>query len=141
MLVRPIGQGSVGAVWLAKDTQLNDEPVACKVLTPTFADDRRAISDLKREVLLTRRLRHPNIVAIHSFWDADGDRFITMEYIPGLNLAQRMKERGSPYGLAEAMPWIEQICHALAYAHAQGILHRDVKPANVLLGAGGSVRL
>lgn len=141
VLQRILGQGSAGAVWLANDTHLNDEPVACKVLMPTFADDRRAIADLKREVLLTRRLRHPNIVAIHSFWDASGDRFITMEYVPGANLAQRMKDRMRAYDLAEAMPWIEQICLALEHAHSQGILHRDVKPANVLLGPGGSVRL
>ncbi|MBX7258765.1 MAG: protein kinase [Candidatus Hydrogenedentes bacterium] len=140
-LVRQLGLGAVGAVWLAKDTQLHDELVACKVLAPSFADDRRAIADLKREVLLTRRLRHPNIVAIHSFWDAHGDRFITMEYVPGANLAQRMKERMRAYELPEVIPWIEQICAALAYAHAQGVLHRDVKPANILLGPGGSVRL
>lgn len=140
-LVRNLGRGAVGNVWLGADIQLHDEPVACKILHSVFGDDRRAISDLKREVLLTRKLRHPNIVAVHSFWDMDGHRFITMEYVGGSNMATLLSERDTPYTVPEVMPWIEQLCGALDHAHKQGILHRDVKPANILMATDGEVRL
>jgi serine/threonine protein kinase len=140
-LVRSLGRGAVGNVWLAADIQLHDEPVACKILHKMFADDRRAISDLKREVLLTRRLRHPNIVAVHSFWDSDGHRFITMEYVGGSNMATLLTDRDTPYTVPEILPWIEQLCGALDHAHKQGVLHRDVKPANILMASDGEVRL
>jgi len=141
LLVRNLGRGAVGNVWLAADVQLHDEPVACKILHNTFGDDRRAISDLKREVLLMRKLRHPNIVAVHSFWDIDGHRFITMEFIGGNNMANKLNERDTPFQLYEVMPWIEQLCGALDHAHKQGVLHRDVKPANILMDNDGEVRL
>ncbi|NUM54991.1 MAG: protein kinase [Candidatus Hydrogenedentes bacterium] len=139
--MRNLGRGAVGNVWLAADIQLHDEPIACKVLHKVFADDRRAISDLKREVLLTRKLRHPNIVAVHSFWDMDGYRFITMEYVGGNNMSTLLSERDTPYTVPEVLPWIEQLCGALDHAHKQGILHRDVKPANILMATDGEVRL
>ena len=140
-LVRNLGRGAVGNVWLAADIQLHDEPIACKILHNVFADDRSAISDLKREVLLTRRLRHPNIVAVHSFWDMDGYRFITMEYVGGNNVATLLSERDTPYTVPEVLPWIEQLCGALDHAHKRSVLHRDVKPANILMAADGEVRL
>ncbi|MDZ4861324.1 MAG: protein kinase [Candidatus Hydrogenedentes bacterium] len=141
LLVRNLGRGAVGNVWLAADVQLHDEPVACKILHSTFGNDRRAIADLKREVLLMRKLRHPNIVAVHSFWDIDGHRFISMEYIGGNNMATRLAERDTPFQLFEVMPWIEQLCGALDHAHKQSVLHRDVKPANILMATDGEVRL
>lgn len=140
-LVRNLGRGAVGNVWLAADIQLHDEPIACKILHNVFVDDRRAISDLKREVLLTRRLRHPNIVAVHSFWDTGGYRFITMEYVGGNNMATLLSERDTPYTVPEVLPWIEQLCGALDHAHKQSVLHRDVKPANILMATDGEVRL
>lgn len=132
-LVRKLGRGAVGNVWLARDSLLHDEPVACKVLNQAFAGDRRAIADLKREVLLTRKLRHPNIVSIHSFFESHGTHFITMEYVEGKNLAQLLSLRETPFSLADILPWIEQVSHALDHAHGQGVLHRDVKPANILM--------
>ena len=132
-LVRKLGRGAVGNVWLTRDTLLHDEPVACKVLNEAFADDRRAIADLKREVLLTRKLRHPNIVSIHSFFESQGAHFITMEYVEGKNLAQLLALRENPFNLGEILPWIDQVSQALDHAHNQGVLHRDVKPANILM--------
>lgn len=140
-LERKLGHGAVGNVWLARDTLLHDEPIACKLLLHAFSDDRRAIADLKREVLLTRKLRHPNIVTIHSFWESQELRFITMEYVEGKNLAQMLAARETPFTLAETLPWFEKICSALDYAHQQGVLHRDVKPANILLTRDDDVRL
>jgi predicted Ser/Thr protein kinase len=140
-LVRKLGEGAVGHVWMARDTLLHDEPIACKLLVPSFSEDRRAISDLKREVLLTRKLRHANIVSIYSFWESEHTRFITMEYVEGKNLSQMLAARESPFTLADILPWFERICSALDYAHLQGILHRDVKPANILMTREDDVRL
>lgn len=141
LIIRSLGKGAVGTVWLAADIQLHDEPVACKILAGAFAEDRRAIADLKREVLLTRKLRHPNIVAIHTFWDSNGERFITMEYVGGKNFATLLAERVTPFTVEEVLPWIRQLCDALDHAHKQSILHRDIKPANILLGQDGEARL
>ena len=140
-LDRPLGQGAMGRVWLAHDIHLNDDPVACKLMAGALNEDRRAIAYLKREVLLTRRLRHVSIVGVYTFWDVEGLRFITMEYVPGRNLSDILNTRDEPFSLEEALPWVGQISQALDYAHEQGVLHRDVKPANVLLGDDGMARL
>ncbi|GMW01120.1 MAG: serine/threonine-protein kinase PknF [Candidatus Hydrogenedentota bacterium] len=140
-LVRPLGSGAVGMVWQAQDAHLENEEVAVKILNPSFTDDPQAISDLKREVLLTRRLRHPNIVAIHTFWDAGEHRFITMEYVKGGNLAGLLRERQAPFAAAEILPWAEQLCQALHHAHEQEVLHRDIKPGNILIDGRNRVRL
>jgi len=137
----PLGQGAMGRVWLAHDTHLNDDPVACKLMSGAFSQDRRAVAYLKREVLLTRRLRHPNIVGVYTFWDVEGMRFITMEYVPGRNLSDILSAHDEPFSLEEVQPWVRQVSQALDYAHEQGVLHRDVKPANVLLGDDAMVRL
>lgn len=140
-LVRTLGEGAMGRVWLARDTHLNEEPVACKLLSGALIHDRRAVACLKREVLLTRRLRHPHIVAVHTFWDADGLLFITMEYLPGRSLADVLADREQPFAITDVLPWARDIGEALDHAHAQGVLHRDVKPANMVLGEDGTARL
>jgi Protein kinase domain/MshEN domain len=140
-LVRRIGRGAVGDVWLAKDMKLNGEQVACKVLNAAFAGDRRAIADLKREVLFARKLRHPDIVAVYTFWDAAEAHFITMEYVEGSNLAEVLTKRDRPFRLDEVMSWMKQASDALHFAHEHQVLHRDVKPANFLLAQNGDCRL
>ncbi len=140
-LVRRLGHGAVGSVWLARDVLLHDELIACKILLRAFSENRRSIADLKREVLLTRKLRHPNIVSIYSFWEFQQTRFITMEYVEGKSLSQMLAAQDSPFTLAEILPWFEPISAAIDYAHEHGILHRDVKPANILLTKENDVRL
>ncbi|MCF6285268.1 MAG: protein kinase, partial [Candidatus Hydrogenedentes bacterium] len=140
-LVRLLGRGGLGAVWLGEDVQLDDEPVACKILKSALYDDRRAVSDLKREVLLTRRLRHPHILAVYTFWETEEYRLITMEYIKGSNLSERLLERGCPFLPTELLGWLGQIGQALDYAHSEDILHRDVKPANIMVDEQGRIRL
>jgi len=140
-MVRCLGRGGLGNVWLAKDLLLDGEPVACKVLREDLFFDRRAISDLKREVLLARRLRHPNIVAVHTFCETAAHRFIVMEFVAGDNLADALYARETPFSVAEALTMLGPLIEALDYAHDQGILHRDIKPANFLLDDTGLVRL
>ena len=141
LLVRRLGLGGLGHVWLAEDRQLDGELVACKVLKDEFTHDRRAVADLKREVLLTRRLRHPHILAVYTFWETDANRFITMEYVDGKNLADALFDRQTPFTLQETAPGIQRLGDALDYAHGEGVLHRDIKPGNILLDGKGKVRL
>jgi hypothetical protein len=140
-LVQQLGRGGLGSVWLASDVQLDDEPIACKILKPDLYDDRRAVSDLKREVLLTRRLRHPHILAVYTFWESEDYRAITMEYIQGSNLSECLVEHHRPFSPDELVGWLGQIGEALDYAHGEGILHRDVKPANIMVDEQDRVRL
>lgn len=140
-LVRHLGRGGLGHVWLARDAQLEDEQIACKILRRDLFYDRRAISDLKREVILTRRLHHPNIVAVYTFWETVEYRFITMEYVEGRSFLEALVEHRTPFRADEILPWLRQLCDALDYAHSKQVLHRDVKPGNILLGNDGTVRL
>ncbi len=140
-LVRVLGQGSIGIVWLAEDTQLENERLACKVLRAGLGDRREMVADLKREVLVTRKLRHPNILPLHTFWETAAAQFVTMEYVDGTSLAEALLERRAPFSLAETLPWLRDLADALDYAHARGVLHRDVKPGNVLLAKSGEVYL
>lgn len=140
-LTRLLGRGGVGLVWLAEDSQLDCELVACKLLKPEFRQNRQALSDLKREVLLTRKLRHPNILPVYTFWEDKEQAFVTMEYVDGPNLAHLLADRERPYTLKEILPWVEQLSSALDYAHANHVLHRDVKPANILHCPEGQIQL
>jgi serine/threonine protein kinase len=140
-LVRQLGSGAVGTVWLARDEMLDGEEVACKFLLPELADSAEAVADLKRELLLARKLRHPGIVGLHTFWAAGGHRFITMEYVDGADLGSLLHERETPYSVTDVLPWTEQICEALTFAHRRGVLHRDVKPSNILLDSHGDIRI
>lgn len=136
-----LDSGGAGQVWLAGDRHLDDEPVCCKVLLPEWARHPSAISDMKREVIVTRRLRHPHIRQVYTFWEDGGRYFITMEYIEGHTLAQALKERQRPFQPRQVAEWGRQLASALDYAHEHGVLHRDVKPGNVLLGPRAEVSL
>lgn len=140
-LERYIGRGAMGHVWMAADQQLDDEIVACKVLDPSLINDNLAFSELKHEVLVSRRLHHPHIVAVYTFWIDPPRPFITMECIEGRNLAQALDEQGGPFPLDKVVPWTRVFCEALDYAHSRNVLHRDIKPANILMGNDGAIRL
>ena len=140
-LQRFLDEGGLGQVWLAQDTHLDNAPVALKVLKEELAETPAAITDLKREVLLTRRLRHPNILAVYTFWEAAPHALITMEYIQGKNLTQALGQRKTAFSLETLLPWLKKIADALDYAHDQGVLHRDIKPGNIMISDKGELRL
>ena len=140
-LVQHLDHGGLGDIWLAEDRLLDHEPIACKLLREDVVQDGRAVAELKREVLLTRRLRHPNIIGIYTFWESNQTPFITMEYVPGADLGDALHGRKRPFAPGEVRAWFEQLAGALDYAHGQGVLHRDVKPGNILLDEHQKVRL
>lgn len=133
-LDRMIGRGSVGEVWLARDTAA-DRSVALKILTITAAEDPDYRRRFEREARIGASLSNPHIVPIHDFGEQDGRLFLDMAHVPGTDLARRL--RPGPIGVTEAVDIVSQIAEALDAAHAAGLIHRDVKPANIIVHASG----
>jgi serine/threonine-protein kinase len=127
----PIGRGGMGLVYLARDLRL-DRPVAIKLLPPALAADGACRQRFLHEARTAARLAHPNIVPIHSVHEMGDFVFFTMAYVAGETLAQRVA-RGGALAPEEAARLLTEMGDALAYAHARGVVHRDVKPDNILI--------
>ena len=126
-----LGRGGMADVWRATDTKLA-RTVAVKVIHATYAQDPQFAERFLREARVVASLEHPNILPVYDFGDEGGIPFLVMPHLAGGTLRDRL--HGSPSPLGVAASWIRQLADALDAAHAAGILHRDVKPANVLLG-------
>ncbi len=126
-----IGRGGMGRVYRAIDEEL-DEPIALKVLLHLERQDSEAESRLLREVQICRRITHPNIVRVFDLGRFDRGLFVTMELLEGTDLATRLEDRG-PLSLAECRRILTDVLSGLEEAHAQGVIHRDLKPHNLFL--------
>ena len=131
-----LGSGGMGQVYLARHAFLR-RPCAVKLIHPDGRDDAGTIMRFEREVQATAALSHPNTVQVYDYGHAeDGTFYCVMEYVPGLSLAQLI-ERHGPVPPARAVHVLVQLCGALGEAHATGLLHRDIKPGNVIVGSRG----
>ena len=130
-----VGAGGMGEVYKARDTRL-DRHVAIKVLSPDAATDPRGRARFAYEARAIARLSHPRICSVHEMGHHDGVDFLVMEYLEGETLAARL--RRGPMPLAQALRTAVEIAEAVAAAHAQGVVHRDLKPGNVMLTSGGA---
>ena len=133
-----LGAGGMGEVYRARDTTLGRE-VAVKLLPRELAADPARRSRLEREARLLASLNHPGIATLHGLEEADGQRFLVMELVPGQTLAERL-HRG-PLPIPEALAVGRQMAEALETAHEKGVIHRDLKPANVTLTPDGRVKI
>ena len=138
-LIRPLGHGAMATVDLAHDVEL-DRPVALKRLAENLARDEDLRLRFVREARLAARLAHPNVVRVFDVGEDDGRPFIAMEYVEGETLADLVERRGA-LPPAEAASLGLQACAGLAAAHAAGLVHRDVKPQNLLLSTDGTLKL
>ena len=134
----PLGAGGMGEVYLAEDTSLHRK-VAIKFLSSETAHDDHARKRLLREAQSAATLDHPNICAIYEVGEADGHHFIVMQLVEGETLAARLA--GRPLDVRESLALATQIADALSTAHAHGVLHRDIKPQNVMITPRGQAKL
>ncbi len=134
-----LGAGGMGEVWLARDPRLERE-VALKVLPGTVAGDPEQLARFRREALALAALNHPNIATIHGLESLeDGTPLLVMERVEGETLASRL--RSGPLPPPEALRVTARIAEALEVAHERGVIHRDLKPGNVMVGARGLVKV
>lgn len=134
-----LGRGGMGEVYLAEDTVLGRQ-VALKVLPEEFTNDEQRLQRFKQEARAASGLKHRNIITIYSVGREDGVHFIATEYVPGLTLRQRLAASGR-LELREALEVARQIASALEAAHRDGIVHRDVKPENIMFEPDGTAKL
>ena len=140
-LDRRLGVGGMATVQLAFDTRL-ERYVAVKLLAEHLAEDSNFVSRFRREALAAARLVHPNIVQVFDFGSdaASGRQFIVMEYVDGHSCAELLRDRG-PMPPRDAVEILTQSCRGLDYAHRNGVVHRDVKPGNLMVNTDGVVKL
>ena len=138
-LERRLGSGGMADVWLAEDQELGRR-VAIKILHERYANDVQFVERFRREATHAAGLSHPNVVAIHDRGEAEGSYFIVMEYVEGRTLKELIVTRGM-CPIPVAISYTRQVLAALRYAHRNGIVHRDIKPHNVLVDNEGRVKV
>ena len=130
-VVKLLGRGGMGAVYKCHDEELERE-VALKIIRPEIASDTAIIERFKREIQLSSRVTHKNVLRVYDLGEADGVRFLTMQFVEGEDLANLLRRTG-PLPVTRLFHVFRQICEGLAAAHEEGVVHRDLKPQNVLL--------
>ena len=138
-IIKTIGEGGMANVYLAHDTIL-DRKVAIKVLRGDLSNDEKFIRRFKREALSVSNLSHPNIVEVYDVGEEDGNYYIVMEYIEGKTLKQLLQKRGA-LTLTEVIDIMSQLTDGLAHAHEAYIIHRDIKPQNIMIEDNGRIKI
>jgi eukaryotic-like serine/threonine-protein kinase len=136
-ILQILGVGGMGAVYKARDLEL-DRLVAIKVIRPDLGSNQDILDRFKRELILARAITHKNVIRIFDLGQADGVKFITMEFVEGRDLHTLIGVQ-HPFTIQEKVNIIKQVCRALEAAHAEGVVHRDLKPHNIMLENSGRV--
>src|SRR5262249_31702882 len=132
-ILEVIGHGGMGVVYKAHH-EFMDKVVAIKMLLPQMVSDDRSVQRFQHEARAASRLSHPNIIALHDFGltPDDGLPYLVMDYIEGQSLSQAIKDEGQ-LGVSRSLDIFIQVADALHHAHTQGVIHRDLKPGNIML--------
>lgn len=136
---KQLGAGGMGVVYRAFDKELQ-ETVAIKILKPDLIGDANLLERFKQEIRLARRISHPNVVRTHDLGESEGLYYITMEFVEGTALDEVLRRRGS-LPLDVTLTVGRQLCRALEVAHSQGVVHRDIKPQNLVVDAKGFLKV
>jgi len=138
-ILEEINRGSMGIIFKANDKMLNDI-VALKMLNDYLCSDPSAVERFTSEARAAKKLSHPYIVRIHDLFEIETKRFISMEYIEGMDLKRMLMEK-TTFTLDMVLYYLRQICDAISYAHRLGIVHRDIKPANVMVTTDNQIKI
>src|SRR5262249_41241945 len=130
-IISTLGQGGMGAVYKARDLEV-DRIVALKVIRRELANQPEILSRFKQELILSRQVTHKNVVRIFDLGEADNVKFITMEFVKGRDLRALLRDRVS-VSLEQKVKIMIQVCRALSAAHSEGVVHRDLKPQNIMV--------
>ncbi len=136
-ILAKLGEGGMGAVYKVRDREL-DRIVAMKVIRPSLAQNAEMLNRFKQEIIIARQVTHRNVSRIYDLAEAGGLKFITMEFVEGRNLASLLRLKGK-FVPKEATEIIIQVCRALEAAHSEGVIHRDLKPQNIMVDAHNRV--
>ncbi len=136
-ILQLLGEGGMGAVYKAQDREL-DRPVALKLIRAELASNPGILARFKQELLLSRQVTHKNVIRIYDLGDADGVKFITMEFVEGRDLRALIQEK-KKFSPEESVEIMQQVCQALEAAHGVGVIHRDLKPQNIMRESNGRI--
>ncbi len=138
-ILAELGEGGMGKVFKAQDERL-EETVVLKVMKPAISGDPKVLEHFKREIRLARKISHPSVVRIFDFWEAASLNFVTMEFLEGTDLSVEIMRRGE-FPVPVSIRLARELFEGLAVAHALGVVHRDIKPHNILLLKDGHLKI
>jgi tetratricopeptide (TPR) repeat protein/tRNA A-37 threonylcarbamoyl transferase component Bud32 len=138
-IIEELGKGGMGKVYRALDKKLKEE-VALKLIKPEIASDKETIERFSNEVKLARKIAHRNVGKMYELMEAEGTHFITMEYVPGQDLRRLIRQTGQ-LTAGKAISIARQVCEGLSEAHGLGVVHRDLKPGNILIDREGNAKI
>jgi len=138
-IIEELGKGGMGRVYRVEDTKLKQE-VALKLIKPEISSDKKTIERFRNELKIARNIRHKNVCGMFDLGEAEGARFITMEYVSGEDLKSFIL-RAAPLSTSRTISITKQVCEGLTEAHRLGVVHRDLKPSNIMIDKEGNVRI
>jgi len=138
-IIKKIASGGMADIYLGEDLKL-DRQVAIKILSRNYAGDRNFVARFKSEAQVLAKLKHPNIVDIYDWGKFDDSYFIVMEYVDGISLKELIDRKGALDPIVSTHLAV-QICEALSFAHNNNLIHRDIKPQNILIASGKHVKI